>query len=90
MITDMDMLPMNRTYYTENIKSFDNSKFIYFRGNVCISHKEIAICYNVASPKTWKEMVVASRKLESAMGDGKKQILEQEVLIAEKLRAHLS
>ena len=24
-------------------------------------------------PKTWKEMVVASRKLESAMGDGKKK-----------------
>lgn len=56
MITDMDMLPMNRSYYTENIKSFDNSKFIYFRGNVCMSHKEIAMCYNVATPNTWKEI----------------------------------
>ena len=28
MITDMDMLPMSKTYYTEHIRSFDNSKFI--------------------------------------------------------------
>ena len=34
MITDMDMLPMNRSYYTENIKPFDNSKFIYLRENI--------------------------------------------------------
>ena len=56
MITDMDMLPMNRTYYTEHIKSFDNSKFIYLRGDVCFDYNEIAICYNVAVPNVWKEI----------------------------------
>lgn len=30
-------------------------------------------------PKTWKEMVVASRKLESAMGDGKKKVEKNEL-----------
>lgn len=56
MITDMDMLPMNKTYYTQHIKTFDNSKFIYLRENVCFQNNEIAMCYNVASPKIWKEV----------------------------------
>jgi len=56
MITDVDMLPMNRTYYTENIKSIDNSKFIYLRENVCFKYNEIAMCYNVAVPNVWKEI----------------------------------
>ncbi len=56
MITDMDILPMNRTYYTENIRPFDNDKFIYLRDNICFEYKEIAMCYNVASPKTWQEI----------------------------------
>lgn len=56
MITDMDMLPMSKTYYTEHIRSFDNSKFIYLRENVCFQYNEIAMCYNVASPKIWKEV----------------------------------
>jgi len=56
MITDMDMLPMNRTYYTENIKSFDNSKFIYLRENICFEYNQLAMCYNVAVPKIWQEI----------------------------------
>ena len=56
MITDMDMLPMNRSYYTENIKDFENDKFIYLRENICFEYNEIAMCYNVASPNTWKEI----------------------------------
>jgi GT2 family glycosyltransferase len=56
MITDMDMLPMNRSYYTENIKSFDNSKFIYLRENICFEYNQLAMCYNVAVPKIWSEI----------------------------------
>ena len=37
MITDMDMLPLNSQYYTKPIESFDNDKFIYYRGNLSIS-----------------------------------------------------
>ena len=29
MITDMDILPMNEVYYTKNIETIDNSKFVY-------------------------------------------------------------
>ena len=31
LITDMDMLPMNRTYYTKNIEEYSDSSFIYLR-----------------------------------------------------------
>ena len=56
LITDMDMLPMNRSYYTKNIEKYDDSKFIYYRENICFDNKEIAMCYNVALPKTWSEI----------------------------------
>jgi len=55
LITDMDMLPMNRTYYTKNIESFPNNKFIYLR-DVLLDCNQIAMCYNVATNKTWGEI----------------------------------
>lgn len=56
LITDMDMLPMNTSYYTKNILDFDNDKFIYYRENVCFCYKQIAMCYNIATPKIWKDI----------------------------------
>ena len=56
LITDMDMLPMNKTYYIDNIESYDNNKFIYYRGNALFNKKQIAMCYNVATPSVWKEI----------------------------------
>lgn len=55
MITDIDIIPMNRTYYEKNIENIGNDKFIYMR-NVLLETKEIAICYNVALNKTWSEI----------------------------------
>jgi hypothetical protein len=53
MITDMDIIPMNRTYYTKNIENIDNNKFIYLR-DVCLNdYKQIAMCYNVGLSSTW-------------------------------------
>ena len=56
LITDIDMIPMNRTYYTENISSYSDDKFIYYRENVWSEFNEIAICYNVATTKIWSEV----------------------------------
>ena len=56
LITDIDMLPMNKTYYTKNIMEYDINKFIYYRGNVCLQSNEIAMCYNVATPEIWKDI----------------------------------
>ena len=55
LITDIDMLPMNSTYFTDNIARFDNSKFVYLR-NVCFEYHEISMCYNVGLRQTWSEI----------------------------------
>jgi len=55
MITDIDIVPMNRTYYTDNIKNIDNAKFIYLR-HVLLNTGQLAMCYNIASPKTWSDI----------------------------------
>jgi len=47
MITDIDMLPMNSTYYTKNIEEYDNNKFIYYRDKICLKSKQLAMCYNI-------------------------------------------
>ncbi len=40
-------------------------------------------------PNGLRQLVAAVRKIENAMGDGKKHVLEKEVPIAKKLREHL-
>jgi hypothetical protein len=60
LITDIDMLPMNNEYYTTNITKFDNDKFIYYRGEVCFDDKQIAMCYNVATPQIWSDIFKVS------------------------------
>jgi len=52
MITDMDILPMNRKYFSENIKHIQNHKFVCMR-NCLLSEKQIAMCYCVANNKIW-------------------------------------
>ena len=71
MITDMDILPMNRNYYTEPIKPYDNDKFIYMRGNVLMKNKQLAMCYNIASPKIWSEIFKIN-----TIDDIKKELIE--------------
>jgi len=53
MITDIDMLPMNNTYYSKYIESYDNNKFIYLRDVLINTDSQIAMCYNVATNKVW-------------------------------------
>lgn len=53
LITDMDILPMNRDYYTKNIESYTNDKFITYREPL---HDEIYMCYNIATPQLWGEV----------------------------------
>ena len=40
-------------------------------------------------PAGFRQLVGAVRKIENAMGDGVKRVIEEEKPIAEKLRAHL-
>ena len=43
----------------------------------------------VISDSALRNLVGAVRKIEQAMGDGKKYVLDSEVTIAKKLRSHL-
>ena len=55
LITDIDMIPMNMTYYSKNIESFTNSNFISYRhfNDNCT---QIPMCYNIANPVVWSNI----------------------------------
>jgi len=54
LISDMDMLPMNRFYYEDAIKNISEDTFISYR-DVCLPH-ELPMCYNIAIPRVWKSV----------------------------------
>jgi hypothetical protein len=47
----MDMLPGNRSYYVDSVRSLSSDAFVVYR-DVCFPD-EIAMCYNVARPAVW-------------------------------------
>ena len=53
MITDMDMLPTNDTYYVTGLNDYTIDDFIYYRH---VDGNEIYMCYNAAHPKTWSNI----------------------------------
>ena len=53
MITDMDMLPTNDTYYKNNIEQYTIDNFIYYRH---LDKNQIYMCYNAAHPITWSNI----------------------------------
>lgn len=53
MITDMDMLPTNDTYYKNGLEHFTKDDFIYYRN---IDGNQIYMCYNAAHPDTWSKV----------------------------------
>ena len=55
LITDMDMMPMNSVYYTNNIRHLDDDKFVCYR-QICSEIGEIPIMYNIAHHSIWREI----------------------------------
>ena len=53
MLTDMDMLPTNPTYYTSNLEQYRHDDFIYYRH---VDGNQIYMCYNAAHPNTWSKL----------------------------------
>jgi hypothetical protein len=54
IISDMDLIPLNKMYYTDNISLYNNS-FVVYR-NVIPEYKQYPICFCCASPYTWREI----------------------------------
>ena len=56
IITDMDMVPMNTSYYVEPIKDISNDKFVCYRPLSCVGKNEMVMCYNIAHRDTWSQI----------------------------------
>ena len=52
LITDIDMLPMNRDFYINHIEDLSNDTFIVYHPER-LHDKELTMCYNIATPTTW-------------------------------------
>ena len=55
ILSDMDLIPLNRTYYTYNIEKYKEDSFIVYR-NVLEDIKQYPICFCAANSKIWKEI----------------------------------
>jgi len=55
MITDIDNLPMNKTFFTKNIENIPDNKWINLRDYV-YCNREICMMWQVATPKVWKDV----------------------------------
>jgi hypothetical protein len=57
LITDIDLCPMNRTYYESPLKNnILDDTFVSYRPKGCVGHDQIAIPYNIASSKMWSKL----------------------------------
>jgi len=54
VISDIDIIPMNKHYFTKNIEDLDTNRFISYRN--FLAGNQIAMCYNVATASTWSEV----------------------------------
>lgn len=55
LITDIDMMPMNRKYYETPIENINENNFVTYR-DVLINHQEYPMCYNIATPNIWSKI----------------------------------
>jgi hypothetical protein len=58
LTSDIDMIPMNRGYYVDNLAPLPDDSFAILRADALKPEaREIAICYNAALPATWSAVV---------------------------------
>jgi hypothetical protein len=55
LISDADMVPLNRRYFHRATAYVDQTHFVAYRDN-WLDLEEIPICYNAALPETWGEI----------------------------------
>lgn len=70
IISDIDMVPLSKQYFIDQIKEFDENKFYVMSSDnaECNRNKEIPMCYNVSNSKfyydildlgdSWEEFVI--------------------------------
>lgn len=55
LITDIDIMPISGKYFVDSIKDIPDDKFISYT-NRYMKTNMLAICYNVANSRTWREI----------------------------------
>jgi hypothetical protein len=55
MLSDMDMIPMQRDWFGNGFAKFDETQFVSLRG-IDENEKQIYMCYVGATPKVWSEL----------------------------------
>jgi hypothetical protein len=53
LITDIDMIPLQRDYYVNPIKDVSNDTFVVYRHGLPI---QLYMCYVAGTPSTWRKM----------------------------------
>jgi hypothetical protein len=56
LISDIDLIPLNRSYYADSISKVRDDAFVVYRSNALPGWPQFAMCYNAALPSTWSEL----------------------------------
>ena len=56
LISEVDTIPMTRSYFIEPIKYIDDDKFICYRQLECTGENRAIVSYNIAKSETWREV----------------------------------
>lgn len=59
VISDIDMVPLSKQYFIDQVKNFDSSKiYVMSSDNAeCNNNKEIPMCYNISDSKLFARML---------------------------------
>ena len=55
LISDMDMIPMQKEFFRDGLSLFGDNQFVSLRG-IDEYEKQIYMCYIAARPSTWRDM----------------------------------
>lgn len=57
IISDIDIIPLSKKFFVDQIDIYDNDKFINYRYlEICDAIKEYYMCYGAAVPNTWSKI----------------------------------
>lgn len=76
LITDMDMIPLNKSYYVDSISDIDDTYFVAYRDKLYPS--EIFICYNVALPSVWAALFGGTHNIRDILKSWYKTIIYED------------
>lgn len=55
IISDMDLIPLQKKYYIDTVKDFNDDNFIVYR-NVISDHNQYPICFCLANSTVWRDI----------------------------------